>query len=46
MIFQSTHDWELSVLGAHALPRVDLELSLEAVCVLLATPVVHHVREY
>jgi len=41
----STHDWELSEHGAHALPRVDQELKLEAVCVLLVTPVVHHVTE-
>jgi len=41
----STHDWELSEHGAHVLPRVDLEFNLEAVSVLLATPVVHHVTE-
>jgi len=41
----STHDWELSEHGAHALPRVDLELNIEAVSVLLATPVVHHATE-
>jgi len=41
----STHDWELSEHGAHALPRVDLELKLEAVCVLPVTHVVHHVTE-
>jgi len=41
----STPDWGLSEHGAHALPRVDQELKLEAVCVLLATHVVHHVTE-
>ena len=43
--FQSTPDWELSEHGAHALPRVDLELNLEAVYVLLVTLAVHHVTE-
>jgi len=41
----STHDWELLERGAHALPHVDVELNLEAVSVLLATHVVHHVTE-
>jgi len=41
----STHDWELSEHGAHALPHVDLEFNLEAVCVLPVTLAVHHVTE-
>jgi len=41
----STLDWELSEHGAHVPHDVDLELKLEAVCVLLVTNVVHHVTE-
>jgi len=41
----STHDWELSEHGAHALHDVDQELKLEAVCVLLVTLAVPHVME-
>jgi len=41
----STHDWELSEHGAHAQSDADLELKLEAVCVLPVTNVVHHVTE-
>jgi len=41
----STPDWGLSEHGAHVLPRVDLELKLEAVFVLPVTLAVHHVTE-
>ena len=42
---QSTHDWELSEHGAHVPHDVDLELKLEAVCVLPVTLAEHHATE-